>query len=288
MFLIGNEIKRRFPHIRLVSDFRDEWLRFYLTDFDFLNDAQTRRRAEEIERKTIESSGLVLAVTSSSLDEIRGRYPAQPDSKFALVPNGYDPEALAAPERRWHGRQDKVVVTHIGTAYRTASPAYYLDALDSLPEEIRSRFETRFIGRISETEFRVFEGRRSDVRLLGFLPQSEALKYAGETDYLLLTMTNDFSLPGKLFEYLATGIPVLALSPSGGEVDRLLSSTRAGWCVPHDDPRAIRRLLIEAAGRVDGMPPGSQPDWEAIRQYERPRLARRLAALLKGQDSAPL
>ena len=286
VFLIGNAIKRRFPEIRLVSDFRDEWLRFYLTDFDFLNDAETRRRAEQIELETIESSDLVLAVTASSLNEIRGRYAAQPDSKFAVLPNGYDPEALHAAGPHSHGLPGKVVVTHIGTAYRTASPSYYLDALDNLPESIRSRFESRFIGRISETEAEVLKNRKSDVRLLGFLPQEQALRYAGESDYLLLTMTNGFSLPGKLFEYLATGIPVLALSPSGGEVDRLLACTHGGWCVPHDDPQSISRLLMKAAERIDGNPPGFEPDWEAIRAYERPRLARRLAGILRGSISS--
>ena len=63
--------------------------------------------------------------------------------------------------------------------------------------------ETRFIGRISEEERQQLESRKSDVKLLGFLSQSEALKATEETDYLLLTMTNDISLPGKLFEYLA-------------------------------------------------------------------------------------
>lgn len=280
VFLIGNELKRRYPHIRLISDFRDEWLRFYLTDFDFLADSKTRARAEAIERETIERSSLVLAVTRSSLDEISSRYSGQPASKFALLANGYDPDALQQVERRWHGNTGRMVVTHVGTAYKTASPAYYLDAVDSLPEEIRSRIETRFIGRIAETEQRIFENRKSRVELLGFLPQAEALRRTSETDYLLLTMTNDFSLPGKLFEYLATGKPVLALSPRNGEVDRLLAETRGGFCVPHDNPEAIRELLLDAYRRVAAGPLEFDPDWDAIHAYQRPRLAQALARLL--------
>src|SRR5690349_15055302 len=33
VFLIGNALKRRFPEIRLISDFRDEWIRFYVAEF---------------------------------------------------------------------------------------------------------------------------------------------------------------------------------------------------------------------------------------------------------------
>jgi glycosyltransferase involved in cell wall biosynthesis len=283
VFLIGNAIKRRFPEVRLVSDFRDEWLRFYLTDFDFLSDEATRAKAVEIERSTIESSDLVLAVTRSSLDEIRGRYREQAERKFALLPNGFDPAAVKRASGRWPGAEGKMVVTHVGTAYRTASPRYYLDAVDRLPEEIRANVITRFIGRVAETETKVFEGRGSQVEVTGFLPQAEALRKTEETDYLLLTMTNDFSLPGKLFEYLATGRPVLAFSPPGGEVDRLLAETRGGWCAPHDDANAMERLLMEAWETREARRASFAPDWEAIARYERPRLAGELAELLRSR-----
>ena len=55
----------------------------------------------------------------------------------------------------------------------------------------------------------LLEGRRSQVNVLGFMPQQKAMQHVAETDYLLLTMTNDISLPGKLFEYLALGKPIL-------------------------------------------------------------------------------
>lgn len=280
VFLISNALKREFPDIKLVSDFRDEWLRFYLTDFDFLRSDYTVRRATEIERETIELSDVVVAVTRSSLSEIRSRYPEQPESKFAVVPNGYDPAAFSGIEPRAHGQPGRMIVTHTGTAYLTASPKYYLDAVDALPEHIRSSIETRFIGRVTETESKVFENRKSPVKVLGFMPQKEALKLTAETDYLLLTMTNDFSLPGKMFEYLAMGKPLLSLSPAGGEVARLVEETRSGWCVNHEDPAAIRRMLIEAWERLQRPGEVFRPNREAIDQYQRPRLSARLASIL--------
>ena len=86
-----------------------------------------------------------------------------------------------------------------------SSPKYYLDALESLPEETRSRIETRFIGRITDRERAGFAHRAANISLLGFMPQAEAIRYMEETDYLMVTMTDDISLPGKLFEYLAMG-----------------------------------------------------------------------------------
>ena len=93
-FLVGNALKREFPDLKLISDFRDEWLSFYLKDFEFQSSDYTRRRAEAIERETVELSDLVVAVARSSLREIRSRYPEQPDGKFLLLPNGYDPAGV--------------------------------------------------------------------------------------------------------------------------------------------------------------------------------------------------
>lgn len=281
VFMISNEIKKTFPHVKVTSDFRDEWLRFYLTDFDFLKSDYTVRRATQIERETVTLSDHVVAVTHASLEEIKSRYPELPASKFFLIANGYDPAAFTNVESRGHNQPGRMIVTHTGTAYRTASPKSYLDAVDRLPEKIRSTLETRFIGRVTETETDIFSGRGHQVKMLGFLPQQEALQRTGETDYLLLTMINDFSLPGKMFEYLALRKPILALSPPGGEVDRLIQETQSGWCVPHDDPAAIARMLTDAWQRLQQPhPPSFLPDVEAIRGYERARLAKRMADVL--------
>jgi glycosyltransferase involved in cell wall biosynthesis len=279
--IVGAALKREFPSLTLVSDFRDEWLSFYLKDFEFQSGDYTRRRAEAIEKETVERSDLVVAVNRSSRDEIRRRYPIEPEEKFAVVPNGYDPETFAGFVPR-QSRSPRMVVTHVGTAYRTASPRFYLDAVDGLAEQVRRCIETRFIGRISDSERALLEGRKSQVTALGFMPQADALKYMEDTDYLLLTMTNDISVPGKLFEYMATRKPILAVTANGSEVDQILRETGAGVSAPPDDKHGIQVMLMRAFeawrnGRTlvesDGLP---------VRRYERPRLAAEYGALLRG------
>ena len=227
-----------------------------------------------------------MAVTETSRQEIRRRYPEQPDSKFATVHNGYDPESLGGVAPRQHDSPGRMIVTHMGTAYTTASPRYYLEILDTLPEELRAHIETRFIGRVAESEASTFTACKSPVKMYGFMPQQQAWQLTAETDYLLLVMTNDFSLPGKLFEYLYFGKPILALSPPGGEVDRLLKETKAGWCADPADPEAVRAMLIRAWERLQQGGEQFQPDAAAIACYERPRLVRKLAGLLRREEGA--
>jgi glycosyltransferase involved in cell wall biosynthesis len=283
--VVGTRLKRAFPSLLLVSDFRDEWLSFYLKDFDFQNSEHTRRRAEVIEREAVQSSDLVVAVNRSSRDEIRNRYPAEPERKFAVVPNGYDPEVFAALVPRPNATR-RMLVTHVGTVYKTASPRFYLDAVDALPGAVREQIETRFVGRISDTEQPFFEGRRGNISCLGFIPQAEALKYMEDTDYLLLTMTNDISVPGKLFEYMASGKPILAIAAPGSEVDQILRETGAGMCAPPGDPRALQAMLQRAFEAWQAGAAGGNSDRDAVRRYERPRLVAEYGALMREAAAA--
>lgn len=268
LFLLGNALKRRFPKVRYISDFRDDWLRFFLTTFEFHSSDAIRRRAARIELETVTRSDAIVLVTPRLLTETRERYPGVDREKFTCIPNGYDPEIFANfRSRRHNGPQ--MVVTYVGTVYKTTSPQPYFAALARLPEEIRDGIETRFVGRITDEEQALLGNCKAPVKVLGFVPQSEALRYMEETDFLLVTMADPTAATGKVYEYLATGKPILAISPKGGEIDLMLHETGAGWCAAPDDPAGIADMLRSASSGDFQL----QRNEEAIRRYERPQQA---------------
>jgi glycosyltransferase involved in cell wall biosynthesis len=276
-FLVANGLKRRFPHLCTIADVRDEWLEYFVKEFVFRGDEHVVARAGQIERAPVASCDRLVAVTATSLDKTRSRYPDQPSHKFVLIPNGYDPAAFSKFSPRSHSA-DRLVVTYTGTVYKPCSPKSYLEALDGLPS-IRSSFETRFVGRIAQEVDRIiFENRKSSLRLVDFVPQKDALSYMEETDVLLLPWADRINIPGKLFEYLATGKPILALCYRDSEVARVMEKTSSGWCVDPDDIPAIQRVLTEIQA-LGGKHP-RKPDVEAIRRYERPRLAAEYARVI--------
>jgi glycosyltransferase involved in cell wall biosynthesis len=278
----GVMLKRRFSGVRLISDFRDSWLDFYLSTFDFLQSDSMRRRAMDLESEVVRESDMVVTVTSSTRRELMERYPNQPENKFACVPNGYDSEVFAKFRPRPHGT-GKIVVTLMGTVYQANSARYYFDALDRLPVELAERFETRFVGRVTDQERAYLEQpRRSQVKQFGFLPQAKAIELLEETDYLLVTMTDPCSMPGKMYEYLATGKPVLAFTPANGELSRLLMDTGAGWCVDPNDREAACRMLRLASSRIEEGHSTLKADWSLIKQFDRERLTGTYARLMQG------
>jgi glycosyltransferase involved in cell wall biosynthesis len=84
------------------------------------------------------------------------------------------------------------------------------------------------------------------------------------------------ALPSKLYEALALGLPVLALTPPGSDTERLLRSLGQDTGIaPADDEEAIAAAV---AGLLD-QPPPPVPQ-ERLAEYNREAVARRVAALL--------
>jgi glycosyltransferase involved in cell wall biosynthesis len=290
--LLVEKLRKEFPRLPIVIDFRDEWLStaFDLVSFLFSRNERARKFARNAEANAVTNATAVVAVTEAARREIRKRYPKEPDSKFLLVPNGFDATRLRrsvpSPEPRIDGR---IVVTHIGTVYASTEPTTLVEALQSLPPEVRSRFKLRFIGHIEEPRFRqALLGLGEIVELKGYLPQHEALATINETDYVLLINHDPLNVGGKFYDYVGGGKPILGAVEPDGETRRLFDELRAGWWADIHDVADIRRLFLDAAIRGDSLLTAFKPDTEKIGRYERKVLAQRYAALLHSIASKQL
>jgi glycosyltransferase involved in cell wall biosynthesis len=276
------QLKRRFPGLRVVLDFRDEWLDFTLSSIETPGAAQKRRSAAVLERQAVEAADLVISVTSAWVDQIRARYPEQPREKFRLLPNGYDDEVFRNFTPRPHAG-GKLVMIYMGTAYARPvySPEPFLNALDGLEESVRRQIELRFVGRVEPELDPLLANRGYDIVRHGFLPQGEGLRILAESDILLLFANDPQWQPAKLFEYIASRKPILAIAPEDGEAARVIRETATGWTVPPGEAEAIRARvldLVRRRGNGDGW--GIRPSGAAIERYSRSALARRLAEML--------
>jgi glycosyltransferase involved in cell wall biosynthesis len=281
--LLVKKLREEFPHLPIVVEFRDEWLS---TSFDlvgFSRSKRARRIARNVESAAVKSATAIVAVTEAARCEIRSRYPREPDRKFNLIPNGFDVTRLrrytASPQRRPGG---KILVTHVGTIYASTEPTTFVEAVQWLPPEVKSRFIFRFIGYIEEPRFREALLQLGEmVEFRGYLPQREALAAMNETDYVLLLNHDPLNVGGKFYDYVGGGKPILGAVRSDGETRRLLEEFRAGWWADIHDVEGIRQLFVDAATRGDSLQSEFRPDTEKIAQYERKVLAHRYANLLR-------
>jgi glycosyltransferase involved in cell wall biosynthesis len=282
--LTGVQLKRKFPHITLVSDFRDGWVDWYVNAFEFFRSPELRKKISRMEREVVEASDLVVSVTASLREKLQQRYYSEPADKFPLLPNGFDPAiqpAIETPTRK----TGKINVTYMGTLYGQTSARYYLDALDALPEEIRSSFTSHFIGRIADEELATQQNRRSEVTVHGFLPQAEGLRRLADADLLLVNMTDPLCHTGKIFEYLATGKPILAFTPTQGELAQLLNQVGCTWIVDPKDHSTAKQTLRMIAELYHSGKTLLAPDRHQIRRFERPQLTAQYVELIRAARS---
>jgi len=283
--LLVEKLRREFPRLPIVIDFRDEWLSTTIGLVSFSRSERALKVARNAEASAVTNATAVVAVTEAARREIRSRYPQEPESKFHLLPNGFDATRLpniAPPEvMRNGGQAGRILLTYVGSIYGSTEPTSLVQALQSLPDEIKFRFRLRFIGHIEETRFRETLLQLGEmVELKGYLPQREALAAMSETDYVLLITHDRLNVAAKFYDYIGAGKPILGVVHPEGEVRRLLEELRAGWWAGNCDIEGIRRLFVDVAAGGNSLLNEFQPDLGKIAQYERKVLAQRYAGLL--------
>jgi glycosyltransferase involved in cell wall biosynthesis len=283
-FLQAEKLRKKFPHLPIVLDFRDEWLtsQFEFGSFQFSRSERARDFAVAAEASAVANATAIVTVNEAAREEMRARYPREAAEKFHLIPNGFDATRIVRTTPSANPRPDgKIIVTHIGTLYAATDPTALIEALQSLPPEVKSRFVLRFIGHIDEPRYREALLQLGDmVSLNGYLPQREALALMSETDYVLMIAHDRLNIPGKFYDYIGSGKPILGCLNPRGDTRRLLEEMRAGWWAGNHDVEGIRKLFIDAVTRGGLLSREFQPDVEKIAQYERKPLAQRYAALL--------
>lgn len=278
--LVG-KLRKSFPTLPIVLDFRDEWLTTTIELVMFNKNERARMVAQQDEAIAVRDASAIVMVTEAALREIRGRYPEADPGKFFCVPNGFD-TAVADSKVKAGDSGGKTVLTYLGSVYGSTDPTTFVEAVRGLPDAVRERLRIRFIGRIETDAYReTLLSLGETVELRGFIPQAEALRAIDDSTYLLLITRDHINVSAKFYDYLGGGKPILAAVHPDGDVRLLLEETRAGWWADGSDVAAIRQMLIEAVDRQGRLGEEFQPEVERIAMYHRRPLAQRYAALLE-------
>ena len=276
------KLRKAFPALPIVVDFRDEWLTTTINLVSFNSNERARSIAKSAEAETVRAATSVVAVTDAARLEMMGRYPDEDPAKFQYIPNGFDTSpnkaAITAPRT-----SDKVVLTFLGSIYGSTDPATFIEAVLGLSPDLRSRLHLRFIGHIGTPAYREALLRLGDtVELKGFVPQAEALRSIEDTDYLLLISHDRINVSAKFYDYLGGGKPIFAAIHPSGDIRKLLDETSAGIWADSQNPEAIRNLLETILHPQRTSDAASiRPNQKRIASYHRRAITQRYATLLR-------
>lgn len=230
MHLIGRGLKRSLG-LPWIADFRDPWTRMFYYKHLCLSKFADRKH-HRLEQGVLDEADLVLAVSPP----VRDDFQAQTRTPVHLITNGYDEDDF--PVREPGSRRDgKFRIVHTGLFAADGNPLKLWDALARRcreDEDFAQRLEIRLAGKTDAPVLEAIRERGLGAQLvdLGYLPHSRVVQEQQEADLLILPLRHEPEyakvLPGKIFEYIASGRPVLGIGQEDGAAAAILRDSGAG------------------------------------------------------------
>lgn len=291
--LIGYFLKR-FSGLPWVADFRDPW-----TLNEYFQEKPTTPKMKQLEtyleRLVINGCDHLVANTRSVAEAFRWKFNHLPLSGISIIPNGYDPEDFQGLEPH---NFEKFTITHLGSLYGRRQPIEFLKGLRLFLQrhpEAKQRLKVLFVGNIEEKILeRMREFDLSEVlECRPHQPRRQALRLAVSSHLLLLILGGDPKaagiIPAKLFEYLFTGKPILALV-SEGETAEVIRSQDAGTVITSPDVEEVGLSIKQYyEDYLKGNRFQSRSNLREIEKYHRRHLTAELAeifdSLVSGQSA---
>lgn len=231
-----------------IADFRDPWTNIgHYKDLKLLPFADAQHR--KLEKKVLQNASQVVAVTWSSKAEfqkISGR------NDIHVIPNGFDDADFQFKIKTTLDEAFSIV--HLGQMNKERDVPVFWQAIKELIEEsdeFKSSVQIRFIGPVDVAirDFVNKAGLNEFISFLEFVPHAEATRLMTQAQVLLLIINQNPNaktvIAGKLYEYLASGRPVLTIGPADSDPAKVIETTGGGVVHDHDDLQGIKSSLLE-------------------------------------------
>jgi glycosyltransferase involved in cell wall biosynthesis len=243
-FLIGIELKKRFK-IPVVIDYRDSWLNYPFKYFPTLLHRYIHYRKE---KSVVHHSDMITVTHRRVKEEILTRHKFLRHEDVTILPHGFDPEDIAVDNPGILPHIEKMRITYSGMFYGNITPVYFLQALAKVFKEnpqMRGRIEACFVGLFRPEHINLINhlGLQNSVNLVGYLEHRESVRYLLASDVVWVMMQDDWTTPGKIFEYIGTKKKILGCVPNG--YIRSIIEEAGGVCVEPTDVDAIAKMIIE-------------------------------------------
>jgi glycosyltransferase involved in cell wall biosynthesis len=281
MHLIALGIKKQFPQLPWIADFRDPW-----TNIDFYKDLRLTKWADQkhkrLEKEVLSTANAVLSVGQTLSQELKDLGA----KRVITITNGFDEEDLPKSKPIL---DEKFTIAHIGSMTRTRNPIVLWKALQELEKEnsdFASQLQIKLVG-------------KADIYVMETLRQYELEKFLNKIDYIphqeviaeqqkshvLLLVVNDAPnakgiLTGKVFEYLAAQRPILAIAPEDGDLARVIQETQTGkvFADRTENYSALKKHLLDRFAKRHN---NFNEDPEKYLNYSRKHLTMQLSEVIK-------
>jgi len=281
--LAGRDL-RRAGSVPWVADFRDPWIGLH---FRTPPTSWHRARQSALECSVLGSADAVLTASTTHRRDLGGACGGRLDpSRLHVLPNGFEP-GVDAPADATPADPDHFTLAFTGTLSQMPDTEVFLEAVHEMLKrnpEARRTLRARLAGPFESgyQDRAVALGLTGIVEFQGPRGHAESRGLQRGADALLLWQPRDTPtmVPGKLYEYLDAGRPILALADPASEAAELARRGGAEILAPGDrDGLSVALERAWREWRTAGRAPGRRAEW--LEDYRRDRLSARLAGILE-------
>jgi glycosyltransferase involved in cell wall biosynthesis len=243
--LIGLKLKKKYPDINWIADLRDPWTNiYYYSQFypTFISKWIDRKYEETVLRKTDKIITVGFSLKKLFLSKVKGI-----ESKTEVITNGYDEDDFSG---FFSSDPPVFTITYVGTLSDIYPVDGFLKALQLLKEK-NNEFILRFIGSVAQSQKELIQSVTSDLNqeFIPYVGHSAAVKFMLNSSVLLLIIPNHQSnksiITGKIFEYIASGKPIICLGPSDGDAAEMIRTGGYGRTFDYSDSTGIYEYLMQ-------------------------------------------
>ena len=278
LHLIGLELKEKL-NVKWFADFRDPWTTIGYHKALRLS-AYAAKKHKSLEHEVLNSADTIIVTSKTTKTEFQ----AITNKPISVITNGYDIENVEKQTL-----DSKFTLAHIGSFLSDRNPKFLWECLVALLQEIpdfKSHLEIKLIGAVSQevldsiAEFNL----SSYLNLLGYVSHHEAIAHQKKSQVLLLIEINSEDtksiIPGKLFEYMVSNRPIIAIGPQGSDFADIIKETNTGVFFDYSEKAKLKSVILEFYNQfLEGK---LQANGVGLQQYSRKNLTKQLAQLING------
>lgn len=276
LHLIGLQLKKEL-NVKWLADFRDPWTTIgYHSALKLSNYADKKHKA--LERKVLNSADTIIVTSKTTKAEFE-RLTSRP---IEVITNGYDVEKITKEPL-----DEKFTLAHIGSFLSDRNPRILWESLSELVAENASFaecFELKLIGKVSQEILDTIAqfGLQNHVRNLGYVSHLEAVKHQRKSQVLLLVEIDSEEtksiIPGKVFEYMVSERPIVAIGPKDSDFAELIISTNTGTFYTYNDKDRLKADLLSHFEKYQQKNLKVYP--VGLQQYSRKNLTEKLVKII--------
>ena len=277
MHLIGLGLKKKL-NVHWIADFRDPW-----TSIGYHKKMRLTKKAAkkhiDLENEVLNTADKIIVTSKGTKQEFEQKT-KQP---IHVITNGFEPskgEVVLDLDQKFS-------LAHIGSLLSARNPLILWEALSELVAEnnqFAASFELKFAGVVSETVMQsiVQYGLEAYVTNLGYVSHKKALELQHQSQVLLLieidSEETQMIIPGKLFEYIQSGRPILSLGPPKADFSAIINETKTGSFFQYTEKQLLKDQIMIYFDQYLKNTLVVSP--EGIEKYTRKNLTKQLAQML--------